>query len=96
MFILLQKKKLDPCRQALRLDPRGKFLSDNLALESIEFKGQNKQLYLKDLGPQIGWKTVFLFEYAGPLALYVATYLRPAFLYGADATKAINPVVSKA
>ncbi|GIY81737.1 very-long-chain enoyl-CoA reductase [Caerostris darwini] len=87
------KKKLDPCRQALRLDPRGKFLSDNLALESIEFKGQNKQLYLKDLGPQIGWKTVFLFEYAGPLALYVATYLRPAFLYGADATKAINPVV---
>ncbi|GBM90073.1 putative very-long-chain enoyl-CoA reductase art-1 [Araneus ventricosus] len=87
------KRKLHPCRQALRLEPRGKFLGDNLTLQSLEFKGQNKQLYLKDLGPQIGWKTVFLFEYAGPLALYVATYFRPAFMYGADASKAIHPVV---
>ncbi|CAL1289523.1 unnamed protein product [Larinioides sclopetarius] len=87
------KRKLHPCRQALRLEPRGKFLGDHLTLQSLEFKGQNKQLYLKDLGPQIGWKTVFLFEYAGPLALYVATYFRPAFMYGADASKPIHPVV---
>lgn len=80
------KKKIHPSRQGLRLDARGKFLSDDITLGTVEFKGQ-KQLYLKDLGPQIGWKTVFLLEYAGPLALYVATYFRPAFMYGSDATK---------
>lgn len=86
------KKKLHPARQALRLESHGKFLNDNVTLGTIEFKGQ-KQLYVKDLGPQIGWKTVFLFEYAGPLALYVATYFRPAILYGADSTKVQHPVV---
>ncbi|GFQ93866.1 probable very-long-chain enoyl-CoA reductase art-1 [Trichonephila clavata] len=88
------KRTLHPNRQALRLDARGKFLSDSLSLHSVEFKSQNKQLYLKDLGPQIGWKTVFLLEYAGPLALYVATYLRPPFIYGADATKPMHPVIN--
>lgn len=39
----------------------GKFLGDNISLGTIEFKGQ-KQLYLKDLGPQIGWKTVSMFS----------------------------------
>lgn len=86
------KKKLHPSRQALRLDSRGKFLSDSLTLQSIEFKGQ-KQLYLKDLGPQIGWKTVFMLEYAGPLALYVATYFRPALFYGSNVSTKMNPVV---
>ncbi|XP_054712046.1 probable very-long-chain enoyl-CoA reductase art-1 [Uloborus diversus] len=78
------KRKLHPSRQALRIEARGKFLNDNVPLHSIEFKNQN-QLYLKDLGPQIGWKTVFLLEYAGPLVLYVATYFRPAILYGSEA-----------
>ncbi|XP_015910218.1 probable very-long-chain enoyl-CoA reductase art-1 [Parasteatoda tepidariorum] len=86
------KKKLHPSRQALKLDQRGKFLNDGLTLDSVEFKGQ-KQLYLKDLGPQIGWKTVFLLEYAGPLVLYVLTYCRPAILYGADASKKMHPVI---
>ncbi|KFM57785.1 Trans-2,3-enoyl-CoA reductase, partial [Stegodyphus mimosarum] len=86
------KKKLHPSRQALRLESRGKFLSDSLGLESIDFRGQ-KQLYLKDLGSQVGWKTVFLLEYAGPLALYIVTYLRPAILYGTAATTKMHPVV---
>jgi len=86
------KKGLPPSRQALRLETRGKFLNDGTSLQSIEFKSQ-KQLYLKDLGPQIGWKTVFLLEYAGPLALYVFSYCRPAFLYGSEASAKMHPVV---
>jgi len=85
------KKKLHPARQGLRIESHGKFLSDNITLGTIEFKGQ-RQLYLKDLGPQIGWKTVFLLEYAGPLALYVATYFRPAILYGTD-KHIMHPVI---
>ena len=29
-------------------------------------------LYFKDLGPQIGWDTVFYIEYAGPIVITLA------------------------
>lgn len=35
----------------------------------------------KDLGPQIGYRTVFLVEYAGPMLFVLFYFLRPAFLY---------------
>lgn len=88
------RKHLYPARQALKTDPKGKVLSDSARLLSVEFKGGQNQLYLKDLGPQIGWSTVFLLEYAGPLALYLVTYYRPALFYGAGAaTQEMHPVV---
>jgi very-long-chain enoyl-CoA reductase len=31
----------------------------------------------KDLGPQIGWKTVFLIEYFGPILIHLFFYMRP-------------------
>lgn len=43
------------------------------------------KIYLKDLGPQIGWSTVFLCEYAGPLFTYLIFYPRPSLIYGAAA-----------
>ena len=45
------------------------------------------KLYFKDLGPQIGWTTVFLAEYAGPLFIFLLFYIRPQVIYGQDANK---------
>ena len=50
-------------------------------------------LYFKDLGPQIGWSTVFLAEYFGPLVCYLITYLRPQLIYGALASSPKADVV---
>lgn len=45
------------------------------------------ELTYKDLGPQIGYRTVFVVEYAGPIAFMLLYALRPDFLYGAGASK---------
>jgi len=81
-----QKKHLYPDRQSLKIDPKSRSLSDSTTLENAGIKS-GQQLILKDLGPQIGWKTVFLLEYAGPLVLYLLAYTRPSILYGADAAQ---------
>lgn len=83
-LICKQKTSLYPERVALRTEPRGKMLSDSAQLNSLELT-KGKELYFKDLGPQIGWSTVFLCEYAGPLFCYLFTYLRPSILYGPKA-----------
>ena len=38
-------------------------------------------LIFKDLGPQIGYSTVFFWEYLGPLVTYALVYLFPAVVY---------------
>mgnify|MGYP002716777575 CR=1 FL=1 len=76
-------KKLHPNRQSLKLDVKGKALKDNDTLKSLNLMDGSK-VYVKDLGPQIGWKTVFLAEYAGPLGVYLLFYQRPWLIYGND------------
>lgn len=44
------------------------------------------ELTYKDLGPQIGYRTVFVVEYAGPIAFMMLYALRPDFLYGAGSS----------
>nr|CAD7457122.1 unnamed protein product [Timema tahoe] len=79
-----RKSNLYPNRQALRLEVKGKTLKDEETLKSLGMRSGAK-LYVKDLGPQIGWKTVFLAEYAGPLLVYVWLYQRPWLFYGEGA-----------
>ena len=54
--------------------------------------GSEFRLYFKDLGPQVGWSTVFVAEYAGPLFIYLLFYLRPSIIYGSgdEVDKQIN------
>ncbi|KAL4237174.1 hypothetical protein ACF0H5_005554 [Mactra antiquata] len=73
--------KYYPDRQSYRVDPRGKMLKDEDRVGNLSFSTKNT-LYFKDLGPQVGWTTVFLTEYAGPLVIYLIFYARPALIYG--------------
>lgn len=82
------KKSLYPDRQALRLEARGKTLKETDSLHALGLRNGSK-LYVKDLGPQIGWKTVFLAEYAGPLAVYLLFYQRP-WIFFSDSTIPIS------
>jgi len=80
-------------RQMLRPEPRGKPLKDTDTVVKAGLKNGSK-VYLKDLGPQIGWSTVFLAEYAGPLFVYLWFYTRPYIFYGEGAaTKPYAQVV---
>lgn len=74
------KRSMYADRQSFRIEPRGKALKDEELLETIGLKDGGK-IYFKDLGPQVGWATVFLCEYAGPLVIYLLFYSRPALIY---------------
>lgn len=43
---------------------------------------EGHEIVFKDLGPQIGYRTVFLVEYAGPIAFLLLYASRPSFIYG--------------
>jgi len=75
-----------PGRQLLRLEAKGKPLNDTDTITAAGITAGSK-VYLKDLGPQIGWATVFLVEYAGPLFVYLWFYTRPAIVYGSGAAE---------
>ena len=74
-------------RQALRLDPKGKGLKDEEKLASLGL-AKNAQLYFRDLGPQIAWKTVgyllihfiiFCFGYSYCLSVIYVSSTAPPF-----------------
>ena len=69
-------------RQSLRTDAKGKGIADDKKISELGLSKQGAQLFLRDLGPQIPWKTVFLLEYAGPFFIYPLFYLRPSWIYG--------------
>lgn len=71
--------KLSVDRQSVRSDIKGKDIRNDDSIPEIE---STRKVFVKDLGPQIGWNTVFLLEYAGPLVIYAAVACRPWILYG--------------
>ncbi|EFO25345.2 hypothetical protein LOAG_03140 [Loa loa] len=84
---LSEKLSLPINQIALRLDAKGKNLKDDLVVQDLNLPSKGAHLYIRILGPQIGWKTVFLLEYFGPLVIYPIFYLRPAEIYGLDASR---------
>ncbi|XP_026684036.1 very-long-chain enoyl-CoA reductase [Diaphorina citri] len=78
------KSQLYPDRQAVRLEIKGKILKDSDDIKSLGLKNGD-MVFIKDLGPQIGWSTVFMAEYAGPLFVYLIFYYRPWIFYGSEA-----------
>lgn len=72
--------KLKVERQSIRLDLKGKDQKDELNISTVQF---DNKVYVKDLGPQISWKAVFVCEYLGPLVVYILVATRPWLLYGA-------------
>lgn len=66
-----------PHRQRLALrDDKGKFhlldpASTDLRSAFASIDGASWGLQVKDLGPQISWRTVFLVEYAGPFLIHL-------------------------
>lgn len=49
-----------------------KSLPDYFSAEQLKL---GVTLYAKDLGPQLGWRTVFILEYLGPLLIHALVYL---------------------
>nr|CAH7712501.1 unnamed protein product [Callosobruchus chinensis] len=76
--------KLSVDRQSVRDDLKGKDIKDDASVSNLS---STKKVYVKDLGPQIGWNTVFLLEYAGPLVVYALVSTRPWILYGEKAAE---------
>ena len=68
-------------------------MKDDQTLKDLDLNS-GAMLYFKDRGLQIGWSTVFMAEYAGPLSVYLWIYTRPWLFYG-DIPKTIGykPVV---
>jgi len=80
-------KRVTPERQRLTLgiDKSGVVLENDKIVGTFDFKDG---VFLKDLGPQIGYKTLFVLEYLGPLVVYPLFYYRPSFIYGSGADRA--------
>ncbi|EJD06741.1 uncharacterized protein FOMMEDRAFT_102627 [Fomitiporia mediterranea MF3/22] len=81
--IAAQFPKFYPERQKLSLKGDKKALSDDDTLAKIGFE-TGGELNVKDLGPQVGWRTVFLVEYVGPIIIHPLFYYFPKLFYDGD------------
>ncbi|MFH4973503.1 hypothetical protein AB6A40_000212 [Gnathostoma spinigerum] len=92
--IIAENKHLLPAdRQSLRLDAKGKALRDEQTVGMLNLPSKGAQLFIKDLGPQVGWTTVFLAEYGGPLLIYPIFFMRPSVIYG-DVSSSVDIAVA--
>ncbi|CCW64351.1 unnamed protein product [Phytomonas sp. EM1] len=72
-------KSEDPSRERSLITLVGKRpLAEQGVVDGVE-------LVYKDLGAQIDYRTVFVVEYAGPIAFMLLYAMRPSFIYGSHA-----------
>ncbi|KAI9513017.1 3-oxo-5-alpha-steroid 4-dehydrogenase-domain-containing protein, partial [Russula earlei] len=68
-------------RQRLSLKGEASALDDDTILATAGLR-EDGELVIKDLGSQVGWRTVFLTEYAGPLIIHPIVFHLPNLFYG--------------
>ncbi|KAJ3838334.1 3-oxo-5-alpha-steroid 4-dehydrogenase-domain-containing protein [Lentinula raphanica] len=76
--------KFSTSRQRLTQKSEKKALADDVKVRDVTGFTPGLELEVKDLGPQIGWKLVFVIEYAGPLLIHPFFFYLPRVFYGAD------------
>ena len=54
--------------------------SKDISIHSIGMRDQST-IFVKDLGPQISWRTVFIVEYIGPLVIHPLVYAIRPYVY---------------
>ncbi|GAB1525184.1 3-oxo-5-alpha-steroid 4-dehydrogenase [Rhizoctonia solani] len=63
---------------------RPKALADKTTLQEAGLDASSNTLYVKDLGTQVSYRTVFIVEYIGPLLIHPVVYHLPKLIYGKD------------
>jgi very-long-chain enoyl-CoA reductase len=76
-----KRKNMKPER--IRLLLKQSILDPKTTISSLNLEPQDV-IICKDLGPQIGWKTVFLVEYFGPIVIHYIFYTFSQFIYGSN------------
>lgn len=85
------KPHLYPARQRLTLPPpegqrKPQVLESGKRLSDYAVTGTSV-ITLKDLGTQIGYSTVFFWEYFGPILVYLGFYFLPEYIYPSHRTQ---------
>jgi very-long-chain enoyl-CoA reductase len=76
------KYNVDRQRYTLGEGVNKTILSDDRRLLKDYGVINGSRLQFKDLGPQIGYQTVFFIEYLGPILIHALFYYYPEFFYG--------------
>jgi len=77
-----QYPKYGPERQWFTIGPENKTILKNGSRLSEYVLRNGDVITFKDLGPQIGWRTVFMIEYFGPILIHSICFFFPELVYG--------------
>ncbi|PKA61905.1 Very-long-chain enoyl-CoA reductase [Apostasia shenzhenica] len=99
-FVYISAKKFYPARQRLTLPlqpgERGRPIVLDPKKNILDYSDGNANtmtIMFKDLGPQVSYRTLFFWEYLGPLAIYPIFYFLPVYkVFGYVEKRVIHPV----